>query len=771
LINAWEETHRTPIELHVFGDRLGEPCLHQGLAQQRVDAGCKLVYQAGLLPRSEGFTAQLAPNVIRVVEPDPAKSREHVLLSVLAERRLATGLSADLGSLMQDVLEPPISEIGALSVDGFMKKSERRSLAAALNTLLASPSLASWRQGANLDVAEWMKPKSGRTPIVVVSVAHLDDEERPLVLGVLLEEFLSWVRTLPGSQRLRALLVFDEVYGFLPPHPANPPTKRPLVALMKQARGFGVGVVVATQNPMDLDYRALSNAGLFACGGGGAADESLGGAGVLREDAVVLSVDGISVGFLDAARDGDTIYVLVNVEYNPVLFVSDDAGDTWTTHKLPASYDKVEGVEDGEPGFYVLYPWQGHLYMLVAATTTTHGAPYWAIAEVDLTTNDYTLRTEVLVGRVRFDEGFGLEASSESSDFTSVSLEYGNVDWRRYDFAADTVTASGSIPLAGTGLSPRGWASADGRELVALTDKKPADAANQLCLVSLDTTTGGTSLASACTSRLRAPLGPTEQAHAIVGNEVQWVTQLADHAFLLKLEPQGENVTATALDLGPGEPVSNNFDSNRPRYGDFMVVATKGPDAMTTQPRPRLIHVSTNDEVEDVELPWTPCDGGGTCGYGQMGFYGTVRWILPMDNGNVLVFHVVGKTSNGTSLILLMTREHPTLRPASFEPLELGILPSRPELKPAPPAVQQCMRAVTCGYHAGRPSRVRVTRREHQRDLVGEDDDWFEIALSVRSVDPARPLGRSAAWRSSMKTSSGAWAAPAVSTRVAASNS
>jgi hypothetical protein len=101
---------------------------------------------------------------------------------------------------------------------------------------------------------------------VIVSVAHLDDDERALVLGVLLEEVLSWVRSLPGSQRLRALVVFDEVYGYLPPHPANPPTKRPLVALMKQARAFGVGVVVATQNPMDLDYRALGNAGVWCVG-------------------------------------------------------------------------------------------------------------------------------------------------------------------------------------------------------------------------------------------------------------------------------------------------------------------------------------------------------------------------------------------------------------------------------------------------------------------------------------------------------------------------
>jgi hypothetical protein len=199
-------------------------------------------------------------------DPDPAKSREHVLLSVLAERRWTAGQSADLGSLLEDLAKPPITQIGALSLDAFLPKSERKTLAAALNTLLASPSFASWRQGATLDVGEWLTPKDGRTPAVIVSVAHLDDEERALVLGVLLEEVLSWVRTLPGSQRLRALVVFDEVYGFLPPHPQNPPTKRPIVALMKQARAFGVGVVVATQNPMDLDYRALSNAGLWCVG-------------------------------------------------------------------------------------------------------------------------------------------------------------------------------------------------------------------------------------------------------------------------------------------------------------------------------------------------------------------------------------------------------------------------------------------------------------------------------------------------------------------------
>lgn len=200
-------------------------------------------------------------------DPDPAKSREHVLLSVLAERRLRQGESAELGVLLQDVIEPPMPEIGALPVDDFLSRTERRALAAALNAMLASPTFATWREGVTLDIGSWLTPDgSGRTPCVIVSVAHLDDEERSLVLGVLLEELLSWVRSLQGSQRLRALVVLDEVYGLLPPHPANPPTKRPLVQLLKQARAFGVGLVVATQNPMDLDYRALSNAGIWAVG-------------------------------------------------------------------------------------------------------------------------------------------------------------------------------------------------------------------------------------------------------------------------------------------------------------------------------------------------------------------------------------------------------------------------------------------------------------------------------------------------------------------------
>ncbi|WP_437787294.1 helicase HerA-like domain-containing protein [Sorangium sp. So ce1097] len=217
----------------------------------------------------EALSASLSL-LLRLVgrDADPARSREHVLLAHLAERRLREGRAAGLEELLADLAEPPIAAVGALDVDAFFAPKERQALARELNTLLASPTFATWRKGAPLDVAAWLDQGAagGKTPAVIVSVAHLEDDERLLVLGLLFEQLLSWVRGLSGTSDLRALVVFDEVFGFLPPHPANPPTKRPLLALLKQARAFGVGVVLATQNPMDLDYKALSNAGAWFVG-------------------------------------------------------------------------------------------------------------------------------------------------------------------------------------------------------------------------------------------------------------------------------------------------------------------------------------------------------------------------------------------------------------------------------------------------------------------------------------------------------------------------
>lgn len=254
--------HSTRVRVITPGSSAGEP-LHVLSSLERRSSLWDSDQESARLALSAAVSL-----LLRLVgrEPDPAKSKEHVLLCVLAERRFLAGQNAELPSLMHDLEEPPIDQLGALPINTFLKKRDRLELSAALNTLLASPTFSSWRQGASLDVASWVAREDERTPCVIISVAHLDDEERLLVLGMVLEEILSWVRTLPGSGDLEALVLFDEIYGFLPPHPHNPPTKRPLVSLMKQARAFGVGVVVATQNPMDLDYRALSNAGVWCLG-------------------------------------------------------------------------------------------------------------------------------------------------------------------------------------------------------------------------------------------------------------------------------------------------------------------------------------------------------------------------------------------------------------------------------------------------------------------------------------------------------------------------
>jgi hypothetical protein len=199
-------------------------------------------------------------------DPDPSRGREHVLLSHLAEKRVRAGDTAALEQLVADLQAPPIDRVGALSVDEFLAPKERAALATDLNALIASPTFASWRRGAPLDVGTWLSRDDDRVPITIVSVAHLEDEERMLVLGLVLDQTLAWVRGLSGTTDLRALVFFDEVFGYLPPHPANPPTKKPLLSLLKQARAFGVGCVLATQNPIDLDYKALSNAGVWFVG-------------------------------------------------------------------------------------------------------------------------------------------------------------------------------------------------------------------------------------------------------------------------------------------------------------------------------------------------------------------------------------------------------------------------------------------------------------------------------------------------------------------------
>ncbi len=200
------------------------------------------------------------------IAADPLQSREAVFLANLIEQAWRAGKGYDLESLVAAVADPPFQKIGALAVESVFPRKEREGLMLALNNLLAAPSFESWRTGEPLDIEKMLRAPDGRPRVSVVYTAHLSDEERLFVTALLLDKVKTWMRRQSGTSELRALVYLDEIFGYFPPHPANPPTKRPLLTLLKQARAQGVGVVLATQNPVDLDYKGLANMGTWMVG-------------------------------------------------------------------------------------------------------------------------------------------------------------------------------------------------------------------------------------------------------------------------------------------------------------------------------------------------------------------------------------------------------------------------------------------------------------------------------------------------------------------------
>lgn len=199
------------------------------------------------------------------INADPIRSREHILISNLLNHAWSQGKSLDLGSLIGLIQNPPFERVGVMDLETFYSSRDRMELAMTLNNLLASPSFATWMAGESLDIKRLLHSPEGKPRISILSIAHLSDSERMFFVTILLNEVLAWMRTQPGTSSLRAILYMDEVFGYFPPT-ANPPSKQPMLTLLKQARAFGLGVVLATQNPVDLDYKGLSNTGTWFLG-------------------------------------------------------------------------------------------------------------------------------------------------------------------------------------------------------------------------------------------------------------------------------------------------------------------------------------------------------------------------------------------------------------------------------------------------------------------------------------------------------------------------
>ncbi len=199
------------------------------------------------------------------IDADPISSREHILLANILEGAWRQGLALDMHGLIHAVQKPAFDKLGAFDLETFFPAKDRLKLAMQINNLIASPGFATWMAGEPLDAQKLLFTPEGKPRISIISIAHLDDTERMFIVTLVLNEVIAWMRAQSGTSSLRALFYMDEIFGYFPPS-ANPPSKQPMLTLLKQARAFGLGCVLATQNPVDLDYKGLANCGTWFIG-------------------------------------------------------------------------------------------------------------------------------------------------------------------------------------------------------------------------------------------------------------------------------------------------------------------------------------------------------------------------------------------------------------------------------------------------------------------------------------------------------------------------
>jgi hypothetical protein len=241
------------------------------------DAGLPLSVLRSLEPPEAGGAAEPAALRERVsgvvsgllglvgIAADPLQSREHILLSSILDAAWREGRALDLAGLIGAIQKPPFDKVGVFDLETFYPAKDRLGLAMAINNLLASPGFSAWLEGEPLDLQRLLYTRDGRPRISIISIAHLSDSERMFVVTLVLNELVAWMRGQSGTASLRALFYMDEIFGFFPPT-AAPPSKLPMLTLLKQARAYGLGLVLATQNPVDLDYKGLGNAGTWFIG-------------------------------------------------------------------------------------------------------------------------------------------------------------------------------------------------------------------------------------------------------------------------------------------------------------------------------------------------------------------------------------------------------------------------------------------------------------------------------------------------------------------------
>jgi hypothetical protein len=382
------------------------------------------------------------------IQADPIQSREHILLATVLEQAWSAGRDLTLAALIQAIQKPPFEQVGVFDLETFYPARERMQLAMSLNNLLASPSFAPWMKGEPLDVQRLLFTAEGKPRVSVISIAHLGDAERMFVVTLLLGEIVAWMRRQTGTSSLRALLYMDEIFGYFPPS-ATPPSKLPLLTLMKQARAFGLGVVLATQNPVDLDYKGLSNAGTWFIGRlqtdrdkTRVIDGLLGAAG-----------EGLDKAQLEKllANLGNRVFLMRNVhDAAPVLFRT-----RWTLSylrgpltlqeiaKLSSVPSPAESAPARAPAQPVTAATSEPAQPVVATTAAASNKPVIpaGVTELYMSTGkaNATYVPRVLgIARLHFvDKTAGVDAWETRSFIAPLDASEANVDWHAADVGGD----------------------------------------------------------------------------------------------------------------------------------------------------------------------------------------------------------------------------------------------------------------------------------------------------------------------------------------------
>ncbi len=267
-IESWGQSLERVVKFHKVQKTIYTPGSSAGVA---INVMSSLeVPPSEIMEDSDTFTSYLKSTTVSLLSlvgivADPLESKEYILLAQIITKSWLSDEDINIEGIIGKIINPPFKKIGVLPLDDFYPQSARFKLATKFNSLLASPSFSLWLKGDSLDIQKLLYDENGKAKVAIFSISHLNDEERMFFVTLLLNKYIAWMRRQSGTSALKTLLYMDEIFGFFPPT-KNPPSKEPMLLLLKQARAFGVGIVLSTQNPVDLDYKGLSNIGTWFIG-------------------------------------------------------------------------------------------------------------------------------------------------------------------------------------------------------------------------------------------------------------------------------------------------------------------------------------------------------------------------------------------------------------------------------------------------------------------------------------------------------------------------